>query len=379
VRIGLNLLFMIPGVVGGTETYAKGLLTGLKEVRCGHEFTVFLNRESAGLASEWGPDVQAIVCPVQAARRADRYVFEQVRLPRLVHEHGIDLLHSLGYVAPRFVRCASVVSVPDLNYRAFGGTMSFVRRAMLEVFVRQSLLHADRIVTISEFSRREIQREYGIPAEKITVTYLAASLENATIESDRPENRPAGVPDAERPYMIAFSSTYANKNIPRLIEAFKAAWSNKKITQRLVLVGHRFTPPDGAGQIEEGTADDGIVWTGYLDRRVLFRMLRGADFLVFPSFYEGFGLPVLESMGVGVPVLCSSAASLPEVAGEAAVLFDPYSVADLTEKLIAMGNDAALRESLRRKGFENLKRFSWERTARETVDVYEEVWRGKKN
>jgi glycosyltransferase involved in cell wall biosynthesis len=106
--------------------------------------------------------------------------------------------------------------------------------------------------------------------------------------------------------------------------------------------------------------------------------LKRAEFLVFPSFYEGFGLPVLEAMAVGLPVVCSKAASLPEVAGNAAVFFDPFSVEDIAEKVVAVANDASLRNELRARGVENLKRFSWEKTAAETVAVYDELLRGRR-
>jgi len=177
------------------------------------------------------------------------------------------------------------------------------------------------------------------------------------------------------PYVVAFSSTYPNKNMPRLLEAFSEAKRLRKIAQRLVLIGHPYSSEDWSPLARDLVERRDVIWAGYLERRQVFSVLKRADFLMFPSFYEGFGLPVLEAMAVGLPVVCSKAASLPEVAGNAAVFFDPFSVADIAEKIVTVANDASLRNELRARGVENLKRFSWEKTAAETVAVYDKLLR----
>ena len=375
MRIGLNLLFMIPGVVGGTETYARGLLEGFKRVRPNHEFVIFLNRESSGWVPNDGAGFRAVVCPVNAVSRSRRFVYEHVFLRREVRKYGIDLLHSLGYTSPVFLACPTVVTVPDLNFRAFGNLMPLPHRLMLSLAVKQAVTYSDKVITISDYSRQEILRAYNVAAEKVVVTHLAVDFQ---VLEPGPNPAPEMVPGLEwmrEPYFVAFSSTYPNKNLPRLLEAFSEAKRLRRITQRLVLIGHPYPSEDWSPCTRDLVERRDVIWAGYLERRQVFSVLKRADFLVFPSFYEGFGLPVLEAMEVGLPIVCSNAASLPEVAGNAAVFFDPFSVADIAEKIVTVANDAKLRNELRTKGVENLKRFSWEKTAAETVTVYDQLLR----
>jgi glycosyltransferase involved in cell wall biosynthesis len=373
MRIGLNLLYMIPREVGGTETYARGLLDGLRKIGTNHEFILFLNRES----KDWKPAVDSgfssVVCPVNAVSRARRFVYEHMSLRREIRKYRIDLLHSLGYTSPLFLPCPTVVSVPDLNFLAFGSLMTFARRTMLRLAVKEAVLRSDRVITISEFSRREILKTYNVPPEKVVVTYLAADERVAEPVTSQVSDSEAGMEWMGEPYIVAFSATYPNKNIPRLMEAYGEAKRRHAIPQRLVLIGHPF-PLKEAGQAELVRMRD-VIWTGYLEQRRMLEVVRRAAFMVFPSYYEGFGLPVLEAMAAGLPVVCSRAASLPEVGGDAAVYFDPFSVDDMAEKIASAAIDASLRTTLQSKGIENLNRFSWEKTARETVAVYDEQLR----
>ncbi len=361
MRIGLNLLYLIPGVVGGTETYARGLLGGLAEVGCAHEFDVFVNREAACWPLPEQPNFQRIVCPVRGTRRAGRYVYEQARLPRLLEARKADLLHSLGYVAPLASGCRSVVTIPDTHFLAYGEPAGIARRMILRALVRGAAARADHILTISEFSRQEVCRNLGVSLSRVTVTHLAPErrwTEERT--HDASSGRAGG-------HAIAFGSSSPNKNIARLIQAYEIARS-RGLRQRLVIVGHlpsRLNAP----------LPDGLELAGYLDEEQLFETVTGADFLVFPSLYEGFGLPVLEAMAAGVPVLCSNRAALPEIAGQGALFFDPESIGAIVDSMIAVGGGPELQARLRASGLKNARRFSWQRTARETLAVYEQVVR----
>src|SRR3990172_7338076 len=178
MRIGLNLLYMIPRHVGGTETYARGLLAGLRQIGTNHEFVLFLNGESA----DWKPAADSgftsVVCPVNAVSRGKRFVYEHLSLRREIRKQRIDLLHSLGYTSPLFMPCPTIVSVHDLNFLAFGSLMAFARRTMLRLAVKEAVLRSNRVITISEFSRREILKAYKVPPEKVVVTYLAADTKS---------------------------------------------------------------------------------------------------------------------------------------------------------------------------------------------------------
>jgi glycosyltransferase involved in cell wall biosynthesis len=343
--------------VGGTETYARGLLKGLAAVGRKHDYVVFVNKEAADWQLPEGP-FERVVCPVRPELRAARYAFEQLRLPAWARVRQLDVLHSLGYVAPLFAPCASVVTIPDLNTIAFGDQLPWLKRIVLGAFTKWSARRADHILTISSFSRDRICEVLGVPREKVTVTLLASSPR-------APAGNPAGVSGKPR-YLVAFSSISPNKNLPLLLDAFEKA-RGLGLEHDLVLVGHR--PASGFGREPVG-----VRFTGWLpdDRRDA--VVAGADALVFPSLYEGFGLPVLEAMALGVPVLSSNRASLPEVGGDAADYFDPEDVDEMAGKLAALAADPARRERMREAGFRNAARFSWEKTAAATLAAYEEAF-----
>ncbi len=357
-RIGINLLYLLPDIVGGTETYARGLLAALSRYTTTYEFILFLNHELADRVPDEFTPFEHVVCPVDAVHRERRYFFEQVNLPGLLRRHGVQLVHSLGYTSPLLTHCPRVVTIHDLNFRAFGKTMPLARRVALAFFVRWAVLRAQKIITVSEFSRDEIARAYNISSSRIQVTYEAALLPPHATASD-------AKPAMQGPYCVAFSSRSANKNIHRLVDAYLRARNTGGIPQKLVLVGY---PPE-----PKPAATTDIMFTGYVPRSTMFAILQAADFLIFPSYYEGFGLPILEAMACGVPVVCSNAASMPEVAGSAALYFDPFSIEDMVAQLQSIAFDASLRAMLRERGFENVKRFSWDQTARKTIAVYDDL------
>lgn len=361
--VGLNLLYLLPGVVGGTETYAAGLLKGLRN-RQGNDYLLFVNRESVQWASAKFPEFSRVVCPINGTRREHRYYFEQVRLPGLVKNQKVDLLHSLGYTSPLFIDCPTVVTVHDLNFKSFGQQMPARRRLVLSFFVKHAVHRSTRVIAVSEFSRNEILKHYKVSPKKIVVTYEAAEVE---IASGRDDGNPEEEFGIRSPYFVAFSSVSPNKNIPRLLDVFARLKRNGQIPQRLVLIGHQWP-----GQVETEVAAD-VIRTGYVDGASVSAILRKADFLVFPSLYEGFGLPVLEAMAAGVPVVSSHAGSLPEVAGDAALFFDPLSDEDMAEKIRMAATSPDLRDHLRAKGLSNVKRFSWDQTAGQTEEVYKQA------
>lgn len=376
MRIGLNLLYLLPGIVGGSQTYAVSLIRALTALDTENEYVVYLNRESAALEITDAPQVRRVVCGVRAVRRPVRYAFEQASLPGLLRRDRVDLLHSLGYVGPLLPPCPQVVSILDLIYRGHQVMMSGSKQKALEFFVKQGARRCAQILTISENSKREIAEDIGVDPNKITVTYLAARPPAA------PSTPAQRVPVLSRcgitaPYVLAFSSPNPVKNISRLMEAFAAACAD--LPHQLVLIGH---PPAGtsfAAEAERLGLGGRIVATGYVPGEDIGPLLQGADLFAFPSLYEGFGMPVLDAQQEEVPVICSAAASLPEVAGDGALLFDPLSLEAMQEALRAGLLDGPLRERLRARGRANAAKFTWERTARQTLDVYRQVGGAKKN
>lgn len=369
MRIGINLLYLLPGIVGGTETYASGLINNLACSDTQNEYIVFVNRESAEWPMPDAPNFIRVVCPVQATNRAQRYFFEQVRLPFLARLYKLQLLHSLGYVGPVILPCKSITSIHDIVYDYPGTRM---RKELLRLLVGLSARSSDHILTLSTNSQRQIASRLHVSLEKITVVPLAAKKRPDSPNITWPEiKRRLGIEDE---YLLAFSSLSPSKNIPRLLRAFAKFRETQQTRVKLVLVGH--IPQAGTPLTklaEELNLNNQVVFTGYLPDDELVLILRNATIFIFPSLYEGFGIPVLEAMAEGVPVVCSNAASLPEIAGNAALLFDPLSVDEIATSIQKLINSPDLRTDLISRGHQNMARFSWRKTADKTLQVYKSV------
>ncbi len=371
MRIGINLLYLLPGIVGGTETYAAGLLQGLAEINKQDEFIIYTNRESENWPIPEESNFTRVVCPVWAKKRNRRYLFEQLHLPKLLIRHRIDLVHSLGYVIPLRSSCRSVVSILDIVYN-YPGAYSFLKRQILRILILASARRADHILTISENSRKQIISQFHVQPEKVTVSLLAHKKRENDSEQKWIELKSRlGI---TKDYIMAFSSFSPSKNIPMLLKTFARLQKelNKKIN--LVLVGHK--PGRGISLNDLTIAlnlQESVVFTGYLSDNDLSLVLNHATVFVFPSLYEGFGLPVLEAMSSGIPTVCSNVASLPEVAGDAALFFNPISLDEITNALKSLMTNSNLRNELIIKGYKNVKRFSWADTAAITMGIYKRL------
>lgn len=369
MRIGLNLLFMIPGEVGGTETYAVSLIHALAKLDSENEYFLFTNRETKNSAFQIGGNFTLVQCPIRAVNRAARFLWEQLVLPSQARGHQLDVLHSLGYIAPLSMSVKSVVTIPDLNYRAIPQSFTPFTRAVQKFFVENSARWVDRVISISDSTRNDLIRYLQINPENIRTIYLApkeyANRQPVSWDELILKHR------INRPYVFVLNSKSPHKNIARLVESFLRANHTLEHAYQLIIGGHMpesKNPANAIATVVEESSD--IRVTGYLSDSEMAELMAHASVFAFPSLYEGFGLPALEAMAAGVPVISSNRASLPEVCGEAALYFDPLYVDAITASLVQVLSDAGVRERLITAGKENLKRFSWESTARQTLDLY---------
>lgn len=370
MRVALNILYLIPGVVGGTQTYAVELIRALARLDTENEYLIYMNREAAELELTDAPNFRRVVCPIHAIRRPVRYAWEQAALPHQLRLRRIHVLHSLGYVGPLASPCRHVVTIHDLNYLHHENKIGGAKRNLLAKLIPRVARAADHLLTVSEFSKREMVEHIGVPAEKITVTHEGQREyipETPQLRAEVERRYPVA-----RPYLAAFSSPSPHKNISRLLEAF--AQIRAEVPHDLLLIGHLPEGRDLRAEITRLGLDDRIALTGYVPDEHVMPLLARAALFVFPSLYEGFGLPLLDAQRAGVPVACSTAASLPEVAGSGAVKFDPCSVSEMAQVIRMVLTDPLLQASLRERGRTNLARFAWERAARETRAVYESLF-----
>ena len=368
-RIGLNLLFLVPGETGGSEIYVRHLIPRLAELRPDLELVAFVNREGAG--AELGVS-EVVEVDVSGRSRARRVLAEQRRLPALARRHGIDLLHSPGTSAPRRPGVVSVVTILDVIYLRHPEAHTLPMRLGMRVIVPLAARGADRVITISQAAAGEIADALPVPRERIDVTHLGGRpIGPATPEPELRRRLELG----DAPLVLSVSARRPHKNLPRLIEAFASVSAEPR--PLLVLPGYETPFEDelrrGAGEL--GVADR-VRFLGWVSDEDLEGLYGTATCFAFPSLAEGFGLPVLEAMQRGVPVACSTAGPLPEIAGDAARYFDPLDVADMARALSELLRSDRLRQELASAGRGRARSFTWERTARETLASYERAMAG---
>ena len=376
MRIGVNTLFLIPGEVGGSETYLRRTLKALVAARPNWEFVLFVNEEngdmlSSDLAGSEGVHFEKLA--FRAVNRFSRIIREQTQLVSRIKRSGIDLLWSPGYTTPLFCPCPMVTSILDMQYRTHPEDLSFMARLATDVLVRGACRKSRRLATISRFGQKEIATHTATAENKIHVTPLAAGADFAKTASEDelgPEIRRLRADGV--PYLLVVANTYPHKKVETAVAAFGSIMD--RIPHRLVLVGR---PRRGEGAVQTAVAalSDRSRCTRieYLDgKRDLAALYQGADAFLFPSIYEGFGLPVLEAMQAGTPVVTTGAAAIAEVAGESALFFDPQQDGDFAAKILQViewtpGERTAWTE----KACRHASSFTWEKTAEATARVFE--------
>ena len=349
------------------EVYARELLAAMGALAPpSTRFVAFINRETEHETGPWREMAHSVVVPVRASRRAEWVRGEQELLPRLAAREGVQLMHSLASTAPAWGRFRRVVTVHDLIYRRFPEAHAGLRSLGMRVLVPLAVRRSGRIITDSASTKRDVVELLGTPAERIDVVPLGIGALERVAPLPEPELRERFAL-GDRRVLLALSAKRPHKNLAVLLEAC-ALLEPRPI---LVLGGYK---TEYELELREraqalGIADD-VRWPGWIDAAELEGLWRISAGFVFPSLYEGFGLPVLEAMARGVAVACSNASSLPEVAGDAALLFDPSdprAIAGAIAQLLAGG--AAI-ERLRAAGLQRAATFTWQRTASLTLDSY---------
>ena len=294
-------------------------------------------------------------------------------LPRAARRAAVDLIHAPAYTGPIRACVPTVVTVHDVSYERHPEWNPYRRDRLRRAFYRASARAAAHILTVSEFSAREIVELYAIPRERITVTPHGVSATFAPA-GPLPAERPTGM---TAPYVLHVGDLHERRNLGVVVDAVLA--TRRRGTQpplSLVLAGvDRGSGAALDARAAEAGVPGAVVRLGAVSEAQLHVLYRGAVAVVYPSLYEGFGLPVLEAMASGAPVIASRAASLPEVLGDAGLLLDGTVTEAWIDALARIVADEELRGRLRAAGLARAASFTWERTARMTLDVFHRVAR----
>jgi glycosyltransferase involved in cell wall biosynthesis len=370
VHVGLNLIFLVPGETGGMEVAARELIPALlAEAPPGTRFTAFVNREAAAADDgPWGELLPAVTLPVSAHNRLQWVFGEQALLPRSAARAGVDLVHSLASTAPLRGRFARVVTIHDLIYARFPEAHAGLRDMGMRVLVPAAARRADRVIADSQSTRSDLIELLGIQAGRIDVVPLGlGAVRRAQPLSERETRARFGL--GERRIVLSLSAKRPHKNLRALLDALAELPAEGR--PALVLPGYPTAYERELRTDARGLGlDDDVRFLSWVSAEELEGLWKLASAFVFPSLYEGFGLPVLEAMARGVPVACSNASSLPEVAGDAALLFDPRIPSQIAQAIQRLLGDETLADRLRALGHERTRKFTWARAARLTLDTY---------
>ncbi|MDQ3677156.1 MAG: glycosyltransferase family 4 protein [Actinomycetota bacterium] len=296
---------------------------------------------------------------VKRGGRGPELLFEQAGLPLRLARVRADLVHAPNCFLPLARPCPGVVTVHDLAFEVFPADFSSRTGWKYRTFTPRAARSAQRVICDAAFTAEDLVRRYGVDEERVRVIPLAPSL----AVGDAPPPTDAG------PYLLAVGDLRPKKNLLRLVQAFRALRA-EGVEHRLVLAG----VDSGEGErVRAASGGEPVELPGYVSDARLDALMRGADALVYPSLYEGFGLVLVEAMARGVPVLTARATALPQTAGDAAEYFDPLDVAEMAAAIRRVLDDAGRRNELVRLGLQRAGSLSWAQTAARTVAVYEEL------
>jgi glycosyltransferase involved in cell wall biosynthesis len=355
MRIGVNALYLIPGGVGGTEIYLRNLLAAFARIGGPHEFVVFTNAETG---ADLVPD-GFLHAPqnVKAVNRPARLVYEQSRFAIEARRHHIDVMFNPGFTSPALPGCPNVTVFHDLQHKRHPEYFKRLDLAAWNLFLWLSVKRSRIFVADSDATRDDLRKYYGVPDERIVVATLGVEPSFYGIER-RPE-----------PFLLCVSTLHPHKNLDNLLEAFarfrRPGW-------RLVMTGVRgFHTQAVEARIRELGLGQSVVLSGWIERTALIDLFSRATAMIYPSTFEGFGLPVVEAMAAGLPLACSDIEPLHGIVAGAALEFAPHDVDAMTNAMVRLSDDAALRRELSTRGRARAAAFTWEETARKTLGAIE--------
>jgi len=357
--------------LGGNESYATNLIEALAEIDSVNSYTLYVTRREAleRFSGRW-PNVS-----VRTTLPHTPLIRIPLTLSAELRRKPVDVLH-VQFTSPPFSPCPVVVSIHDLSFEHLPQTFKWRSRKQLRITVRRSAREAAQVIALSEYARDDIINTYGVAPEKVSVIPLAAPAHFRPVLDEEQLQRVRQTYGIEGDYILSVGAIQPRKNLSRLVAAYSRLRRARPEGNlpKLVLVGKcAWLYDETLRSIKELEVSDSVILTGYVPESDLPALYSGALALVYPSYFEGFGLPPLEAMQCGTAVIVGDKTSLPEVVGDAGVMVDPFDEDDIAAAIEKVINDSNLREQLRVKGLERAKLFNWRKTARQTLAVYQKA------
>lgn len=377
MRIALNaqlLSFSSSYRQAGISRLIHATIQGLQTVDQQNNYTVFVGDRRIPVGYITNQRWRMCASRLPTNKRALRILWEQTALPLAVLREQADLLHALAFVGPLICPRPLVITVYDLSFLLFPEAFNRVNRSYLSTMTPISVRKARRVIAISQSTKNDLVRLAHVPAERVDVVYPGlepgiARVDDAALLADfrRRHNLPE--------HFVLFVGTLEpRKNVAAIVRAYSLLRKRGIHSHALALAGSKgWRYEDVFAAIEDSGVTQDIILPGYVSRDELSLWYSAAAAFIYPSIYEGFGLPVLEAMACGVPVITSNVSSLPEVAGDAGLMVAPDDIEGLADALERVIRSADLRAEMSTKGMQHAATFTWQRMARATKSVYEKA------
>ena len=373
MRIGINGRFLAAKRTG-VQRAAYNLIRALVTVDRTNEYFLFTSLDQVGNPDWQQPNVTVVPTGIREGENVRNHIWEQFSLPRLAKRYQVDLLHSPANLAPLFYKGRSVVHIHDLCFVVNPQWFSFSFRTLYNFVIPRLARRAAKVITNSNNSRNDLLQFCDLSADRVSQVYWAVD-DLFTQEGPTQASPDAAPPDWHlKDYILYVGSLEPRKNIGTLLEAYELLRAqNPHIKTKLVLIGGE-SPLFADVRLKAKRFTEDVLFKGFVNDLVLRDFYRNAALFVYPSLYEGFGLPPLEAMASGVPVVTTMTSSIPEVVGDAALMVSPYDVRQLAETMGQVLADPETRQRLITRGRAQVRKFNWYRVARNTLAIYYEVY-----
>ena len=372
LRIGINARYAQRQITG-IERYTVELIRNLARIDAKNRVMLFFNKHERIPKLTNNPFFQNYISSFPTTRTSMRILWDQIFLYFEIKKNRLDIFHGPSFVVPilKPKRCKYVTTIHDLSWFYYPESFTFLNRLFFTLFLPRSINNSDMIIADSYSTKKDIIKFFKVSSEKIKVIYLGIDERFKKSSASEVRNildKYTLPPD----FILSIGSLLPRKNVVNILKAFHAL-KKKGHKEKLVIIGKKaWLYEQIFSVIKEYHLEDDVIFTGYVDDRDLPALYSASELLLFPSLYEGFGLPILEAMACGCPVITSNISSMPEVAGGAAVLVNPKHIDSITQAVDHILLNTGLKDSLIKKGYEQAKKFNWIDTAEKTLQVYED-------
>ena len=354
----------------GNCTYIRNVLGKLREIDTRNHYVLYVTNSRHPFYRDFPSYENFKIKQLPAKNPLIRI---PIVLARETLKDNLDILH-VQYIAPPFHRGKLVATIHDLGFLHVPESFSKIEVLRSKILIRMTAKRSDKIITGSNFSKNDIAATYRIDPQHIAV------ISHGVSSAFKPENdvsksqKILAKYGIDKPYILCVGRLNPRKNLTALVEAFTRIKNEKSIPHKLVIAGKEdYATRKIIQSIEAADSSSDVILTGFVEDDDLPALYSGADVFLYPSLFEGVGLPVLEAMSCGVPVIASRTSSLQEIVAEAGITVDPTRVDELAQAISSLLLDSGLREEYKKKGFLNVQGFSWKHHARETLKIYEDL------